>query len=281
MIPVTVTISPRMVSLKRHTRRGVGNARCETLTARKDDIAGLAVASDERIEAYILHSKCVDQDGTAEIVSLRTLIEDGGARVLQMLSHFRGGIGTFRFPKVHPAEIAKSPRDARFPPGLWVSGLRGERAVRLTGPDLHHRETRRMPQIVIPDDEPAIMLPSMAYGKLAGRDVRAYADRPSGPDDLAARVGDAEIVINIRSTSRFTATVMEKCPQLRLISIWGTGTDNVDLAAAKARGVRVANTPGVSAIAVAEHTVALIMAVAKQLVQVDQQYGKAGGRVPW
>ena len=80
-----------------------------------------------------------------------------------------------------------------------------------------------MPQIVIPDDEPAIMLPSMAYGKLAGRDVRAYADRPSGPDDLAARVGDAEIVINIRSTSRFTATVLEKCPQLRLISIWGTG----------------------------------------------------------
>ena len=115
------------------------------------------------------------------------------------------------------------------------------------------------------------MLPSMAYGKLAGHDVRTYADRPSGPDDLAARVGDAEIVINIRSTSRFTATVLEKCPQLRLISIWGTGTDNVDLAAAKARGVRVTNTPGVSAIAVAEHTVALIMAVAKQLVQVDQQ----------
>jgi D-3-phosphoglycerate dehydrogenase len=128
-----------------------------------------------------------------------------------------------------------------------------------------------MPRIVIPDDEPAVMLPSLAYRKLAGHDVRTYADRPSGPDDLVGRVGDAEIVINIRSTSRFTANVLEKCPRLRLISIWGTGTDNVDLAAAKARGVRVTNTPGVSAIAVAEHTVALIMAVAKQLVQVDQQ----------
>ena len=58
---------------------------------------------------------------------------------------------------------------------------------------------------------------------------------------------------------------------MRLISIWGTGTDNVDLAGAKARGIRVTNTPGVSAIAVAEHTLALIMAVAKQLVQADQQ----------
>jgi phosphoglycerate dehydrogenase-like enzyme len=65
--------------------------------------------------------------------------------------------------------------------------------------------------------------------------------------------------------------VIERCPQLRLISIWGTGTDNVDLSAARTRGVRVTNTPGVSAIAVAEHTVALIMAVAKQIVRVDGQ----------
>src|SRR5207253_5353337 len=85
------------------------------------------------------------------------------------------------------------------------------------------------------------------------------------------RIGGAEIVINIRSTSRFTAEVLDGCPKLRLISIWGTGTDNVELTAAKARGIRVTNTPGVSAIAVAEHTLALIMAVAKQIVQVDQQ----------
>lgn len=128
-----------------------------------------------------------------------------------------------------------------------------------------------MPHIVIPDDEPAVMAPSAAFRKLASQDVRIYADRPSGADELAARVGDAEIVINIRSTSKFTPDVLERCPQLRLISIWGTGTDNVDLEAAKARGVRVTNTPGVSAIAVAEHTLALIMAVAKQIVTVDRQ----------
>jgi len=128
-----------------------------------------------------------------------------------------------------------------------------------------------MPHIVIPDDEPAVMVPSAAFGKLSGHDVRTYADRPSDAEQLVARIRDADIVINIRSTSKFTADVLDHCPQLRLISIWGTGTDNVDLNAAKIRGVRVTNTPGVSAVAVAEHTLALIMAVAKQIVTVDRQ----------
>jgi GNAT superfamily N-acetyltransferase len=74
----------------------------ETLTTRKEDIAGLAVATDERIEAYLLYMT----DG--EIVSLRSFIEDGGARLKQLLSQLRAqGIGTFRFPKVHPAEMSK------------------------------------------------------------------------------------------------------------------------------------------------------------------------------
>lgn len=128
-----------------------------------------------------------------------------------------------------------------------------------------------MPRIVIPDDEPAVLAPSAAYHKLAGHEVRTYDDRPWSSDELVTRIRDADVVINIRSTTRFTADVIERCPQLRLISIWGTGTDNVDLSAARTRGVRVTNTPGVSAIAVAEHTLALIMAVAKQIVRVDGQ----------
>jgi hypothetical protein len=74
----------------------------ETLTARKDEIAGLAVASDERIEAYLLYM------GGGEIVSLRSFIDDGGARVQLLLARLRAqGMRTFRFPKVHPAEISK------------------------------------------------------------------------------------------------------------------------------------------------------------------------------
>jgi D-3-phosphoglycerate dehydrogenase len=128
-----------------------------------------------------------------------------------------------------------------------------------------------MPRIVIPDDEPAVMAPSAAFEKLRSYDVRVFADRPAGADDLAARIRDADIVINIRASSRFTREVLVQCPTLRLISIWGTGTDNVDLQAATARGVRVTNTPGVASIAVAEHTIALMLAVAKRLVDVDRE----------
>jgi GNAT superfamily N-acetyltransferase len=74
----------------------------ETLTARKDEIGGLAVASDERIDAYVLYLA----DG--EIVSLRTCVDDGGAGLKQLLARLRPqGMGTLRLPKVHPAEISK------------------------------------------------------------------------------------------------------------------------------------------------------------------------------
>ena len=77
----------------------------ETLTARKDELVGLAVASDERIEAYVLYGP---RGPTTEIVSLRTFVEDGGARLKQLLSRLSAeGMSAFRFPKVHPAEVSK------------------------------------------------------------------------------------------------------------------------------------------------------------------------------
>ena len=95
----------------------------ETLTARKDHLAGLAVASDERIEAYVIYVNhdhrdpgsgirdpgvAVGPGKNAEIVSLRSFIDDGGARWKQLLSHLRArGMETFRFQKVNPAEISR------------------------------------------------------------------------------------------------------------------------------------------------------------------------------
>jgi len=79
----------------------------ETLTARKDDLAGMAVASDERIEAYILYTPA------GEIVSLRSFVEDGGARLKQLLAQLHArGTETCRFPKVHPAEFSKESLEA-------------------------------------------------------------------------------------------------------------------------------------------------------------------------
>jgi len=90
----------------------------ETLMARKDDIEGFAVATDERIVAYVLyvkpggrpegHAEAANAP-TVEIVSLRTFIEDGGTGVKQLLSRLRGqGMRAFRFPKVHPTEVSKA-----------------------------------------------------------------------------------------------------------------------------------------------------------------------------
>src|SRR4029079_19069537 len=73
----------------------------ETLTARKDDTMGLAVASDERIEAYLLYVQ------SGEIGSLRTFVEDGRARLQQVLARLIAqGTRVFRLPKVHPSEIS-------------------------------------------------------------------------------------------------------------------------------------------------------------------------------
>ena len=74
----------------------------ETLTARKGEIDGLAVASDESIEACILYTP----DG--EVVFLRSFVEEDGARLAELLSRVcRPGIRTLTLPKVHPEEIAK------------------------------------------------------------------------------------------------------------------------------------------------------------------------------
>jgi GNAT superfamily N-acetyltransferase len=106
VIPVTVDDLAANGLLGQVDRQVCWERSVETLTARKDDIAGLAIASDERIEAYLLYVKR-EMEAT-EIVSLRSFIDDGGARLKQLLFELRArGIETFRFPKVHPAEISK------------------------------------------------------------------------------------------------------------------------------------------------------------------------------
>jgi hypothetical protein len=76
----------------------------ETLTARKNEIAGLAVASDERIEAYVLYAPC---GADTEILALRSFVDDGGERPAELLSRLRArGMEHLRFPRVHPAEFA-------------------------------------------------------------------------------------------------------------------------------------------------------------------------------
>ena len=101
VIPVTVDDLVANGLLEQRDSHVCWERSVETLTARKDDIAGLAIASDERIEAYLLYVK---REGDAEIVSLRSFVEDGGSRLKQLIARLGGG--AFRLAKVHPAEMS-------------------------------------------------------------------------------------------------------------------------------------------------------------------------------
>lgn len=128
-----------------------------------------------------------------------------------------------------------------------------------------------MPRIVIPDDFPAVMAPSRAYRKLVAETAVEYHDSlPGSEDGLIERIRGAEVVLNIRSSCRFTERVFTNCPELRLLSIWGTGTDNVDLAAAARHGVTVTNTPAVSAPSIAEHALTLMLSAARRISVLDR-----------
>ena len=101
----------------------------ETLSARKDEIEGLGVASEEQIEASLLYMK---REGGAEILSLQTRVDDGGARLRLLLGRLRApGLETVRFPKVHPAEISKD--------FLETLGFRPAGAHRLYAANLRQR----------------------------------------------------------------------------------------------------------------------------------------------
>ena len=106
MIPVTIDDLAANGLLEEDLPQICWERSVETLRARKEEIAGLAAVSDERIEAHILYIN--GGRPTTEIVSLRSSVEDGGLRVKPLLSQLRAqGMTTLRFPKVHPAEISK------------------------------------------------------------------------------------------------------------------------------------------------------------------------------
>jgi D-3-phosphoglycerate dehydrogenase len=85
-------------------------------------------------------------------------------------------------------------------------------------------------------------------------------------DALIASLATADALI-VRSATQVTAQILEASPNLRVIGRAGVGVDNVDLDAATRRGVLVMNTPGGNAVSVAEHTLALLMSVARRIPQ--------------
>jgi D-3-phosphoglycerate dehydrogenase / 2-oxoglutarate reductase len=105
--------------------------------------------------------------------------------------------------------------------------------------------------------------------RATGLPVRyAEADRPLGEDELVELVrGCWGLIVGVDPVS---AAVLDAGP-LQVVVRFGSGTDNVDLEAARRRGVRVAATPGANARSVAELAIGLLLALARHLVLHDRE----------
>src|SRR6201998_3617191 len=87
-------------------------------------------------------------------------------------------------------------------------------------------------------------------------------------DNLNAELADADALI-VRSATKVTASLLDHAPRLRVVGRAGVGVDNIDLDEATKRGILVMSTPGGSSVSVAEHTLALLLALARQLPKFD------------
>ncbi|WP_148883825.1 hydroxyacid dehydrogenase [Thermococcus aciditolerans] len=92
------------------------------------------------------------------------------------------------------------------------------------------------------------------------------------PDEarLLELVGDVEAIV-VRSKPKVTRKVIEAAPKLKVIGRAGVGLDNIDLEAAKERGIKVVNSPGASSRSVAELAVALMFNVARKVAFADRK----------
>ena len=117
--------------------------------------------------------------------------------------------------------------------------------------------------IVIADSLPASAADAL---RANGWSVDTKSGRKA--DELARDLANADALI-VRSATQVTAPLIESAPNLRVIARAGTGVDNVDVAAATARGILVMNAAGANSISVAELAIGLMLAMARAIPAAD------------
>ena len=121
------------------------------------------------------------------------------------------------------------------------------------------------PRVLISD---ALSPAAIAIFKARGVEVDFQPNVGKDEDKLAEIIGNFD-GLAIRSATKVTAKILEKAAKLRVIGRAGIGVDNVDIPAATARGVIVMNTPFGNSITTAEHAIALMFALARQISNAD------------
>ncbi len=116
--------------------------------------------------------------------------------------------------------------------------------------------------------------------KEKGWDVDIGPEGKISREELLEKVKGVEAILSVL-TEKIDGQVMEAAGrQLRIVANYAVGYDNIDLDEAKKREVMVANTPGILTEAVAEHTIALLFAIAERIVEADR-YTRAGKYKAW
>ena len=111
-------------------------------------------------------------------------------------------------------------------------------------------------------------LAPQALALLAGHEI-VYAGKTPSETDIVALCREHDPVAIIVRYSKVGAAAMDAAPSLKVISKHGSGSDTIDKAAAKARGIEVVAAVGANAAAVAEQALALLLACAKSVVTLD------------
>ena len=122
-----------------------------------------------------------------------------------------------------------------------------------------------MPRVLISD---ALSSAAVQIFKDRGVEVDFQPDLGKDKDKLAAVIGDYD-GLAIRSATKVTAAILARATKLKVIGRAGIGVDNVDIPAATARGVIVMNTPFGNSITTAEHAIAMMFALARQIPAAD------------
>lgn len=121
-----------------------------------------------------------------------------------------------------------------------------------------------MPKVLISDK-----MSARAEEVFCGRGIEVDVATGLAPDTLAARIADAD-GLAVRSSTKVNAALIAAAPRLKVIGRAGIGIDNIELPAATQRGIVVMNTPGGNAITTAEHTLAMMFALARQIPAADR-----------
>jgi glyoxylate reductase len=106
-------------------------------------------------------------------------------------------------------------------------------------------------------------------------------DKPMSQTELVAALKEAEVLVPTVTDRIDKSVIMQSGERLKLIANFGTGVDNIDVETALARGITVTNTPGVLTEDTADMTMALILAVARRIIEGAQVIGPDNSWQGW